>query len=96
MVIDSVVYSGFNRRAVYIISNNNEEIKRHILDGFERGLTTIKVIGEYTKKEQEMLLCVLNSNEYNKLKAIINKVDPSAFFFVVRANEVTGEGFTYD
>lgn len=96
MVIDSVVYSGFNRRAVYIISKKNEDIKRHILDDFERGLTSITVIGEYTKKEQEMLICVLNSNEYNKLKSIINQVDPSAFFFVVRANEVTGEGFTYD
>lgn len=96
LVIDSVVYSGFNRRAVYIISKNNDEIKKHILDDFERGLTTIKVIGEYTKNEQEMLLCVLNSNEYNKLKTIINRVDENAFFFVVRANEVSGEGFTYD
>lgn len=96
MVIDSVVYSGFNRRAVYIISKNNEVIKKHILEDFERGLTSIKVVGEYTKNEQEMLLCVLNSNEYNKLKQIINDVDPNAFFFVVRANEVTGEGFTYD
>ena len=57
MVIDSVVYSGFNRRAVYIISKNNEVIKKHILEDFERGLTSIKVVGEYTKNEQEMLLC---------------------------------------
>lgn len=96
VVIDSVVYSGFNRRAVYIISKNNEEIKRHILEDFERGLSSINVVGEYTKNQQEMLLCVLNSSEYNKLKTIINKLDPTAFFFVVRANEVTGEGFTYD
>ena len=95
-VIDAVVYSGFNRRAVYIISKKNEEIKKYILQDFERGLTSIKVIGEYTKNEQEMLLCVLNSNEYNKLKTIINEVDASAFYFVVRASEVGGEGFTYD
>lgn len=96
VVIDSVVYTGFNRRAVYIISKKNEEIKKHILEDFERGLSSIKVVGEYTKNQQEMLLCVLSSSEYNKLKTIINKLDPTAFFFVVRANEVTGEGFTYD
>ena len=96
VVIDTVVYSGFNRRAVYIISKKNDEIKRHILEDFERGLSSIKVVGEYTKNQQEMLVCVLNSTEYNKLKTIINKLDPTAFFFVVRANEVTGEGFTYD
>lgn len=96
LVIDSVVYSGFNRRAVYIISSKHEEIKKHILEDFERGLTSIRVIGEYTKNEQEMLLCILNSLEYNKLKAIINEIDSTAFYFVVRASEVGGEGFTYD
>lgn len=94
--IDTVVYSGFNRRAVYIISKKNDQIKKFILDDIKRGLTSIRVVGEYTKNEQEMLLCVLNSNEYNKLKSIINEVDPNAFYFVVRAHEVGGEGFTYE
>lgn len=94
--IDTVVYSGFNRRAVYIISKKNEQIKKYILDEIKRGLTSIRVVGEYTKNEQEMLLCVLNSNEYNRLKSIINEVDPNAFYFVVRAHEVGGEGFTYE
>lgn len=95
-VIDAVIYTGFNRRAVYIISKKSEEIKKHILEDFERGLTSIRVVGEYTKNTQEMLLCVLSSNEYNKLKVIINDIDENAFYFVVRANEVGGEGFTYD
>jgi len=95
-VVDIVVYSGFNRRAVYIISKKSDFIKKYILEDFERGLTSIKVVGEYTKNEYEMLLCVLNLSEYNKLKNIINSVDPNAFYFVVRANEVGGEGFTYD
>lgn len=96
LVIDRVVYSGFNRRAVYIISKKNEEIKKHILEDFERGLTSIRVVGEYTNKEQVMLMCVLNSKEYNKLKTIVNEIDENAFYFVVRAHEVGGEGFTYE
>lgn len=96
VVIDRVVYSGFNRRAVYIISKHNEKIKDTILKEIERGLTSIKVVGEYTKNEQEMLLCVLDSRQFNKLQVIINQIDPTAFYFAVRANEVGGEGFTYD
>lgn len=96
VIIDMIIYSGFNSRAVYIISSKNQEIKRHILEEFERGLTSIRVVGEYTKNEQEMLVCVLSSGEYFKLRSIIEKEDPTAFYYAVRASEVRGEGFTYD
>lgn len=96
VIMDTVIFSGFNRRAVYIISNRNEDIKRHILDDFERGLTSIKVVGEYSKNDREMLICVMSSNEYYKLRAIIDQLDPTAFYYAVRASEVRGEGFTYD
>jgi uncharacterized membrane-anchored protein YitT (DUF2179 family) len=43
-----------------------------------------------------MLVCILSTIEYVKLRAIIESVDPNAFFFVVRASEVRGEGFSYD
>ncbi len=95
-VIDTVVYSGFNRRAVYIISKKNDEIKVKILEDIDRGVTSMKVIGGYTKQEQDMLLCVLNTSEYNHLRKLITDIDPNAFYFAVRANEVTGEGFTYE
>lgn len=95
-VIDLVVFAGFNKRAVYIISEKSVEIKRVILDEFERGLSSIKVVGEYSKQQREMLVCLLSTTEYIKLRSIIESVDPSAFYFVVRASEVRGEGFSYE
>ena len=95
-VMDSIIFSGFNKRAVYIISNEKEEIKKQILEACNRGVTSMKVVGEYSKQEKEMLVCVLSSNEYYKLRDIIENVDPKAFYFAVRASEVRGEGFSYD
>lgn len=95
-VIDSVVFSGFNKRAVYIISNKNEEIKNKLIEEFDRGVTSIKVVGEYSKAERQMLMCVLSGNEYFKLREIIEKFDSNAFYFVVRASEVRGEGFSIE
>lgn len=43
-----------------------------------------------------MLLCVLSSQEYFKLRTIVESIDRNAFFFAVRASEVRGEGFTYE
>lgn len=96
VVMDAIIFSGFNKRAVYIISKENEEIKRRLLDDFSRGVTGIKVTGEYTNNEYKMLICVLSSAEYYKLRTIIEELDPTAFYFMVRASEVRGEGFTYD
>lgn len=94
VVIDQIVFSGFNSRAIHIISEHADEIKDRILKDFERGVTEVDVIGGYTNKDKKMLICVLSSNEYYHLKAIIHEIDPLAFFYLVRASEVSGEGFT--
>ncbi len=94
--MDTIIFSGFNKRCVYIISDHCEEIKDIVLKSFERGVSSIKVIGEYSKQDKKMLMCVLSSAEYYKLRDQIEKIDSKAFFFAVRANEVRGEGFSYD
>lgn len=94
LVMDQIVFSGFNSRAVNIISDKNEEIKQRILNDFERGVTEIRVVGGYTNNDKTKLVCLLSSNEFYKLKGIIHEIDPNAFFYVVRASEVSGEGFT--
>lgn len=96
LVTDQIVFRGFNKRAVYIISDHNEEIKKRILDDFERGVTQVQVVGGYTGKDRSKLVCVLSTNQFYKLKMIINEIDPKAFYYVVRASEVGGEGFTFN
>ncbi len=95
LVMDQIVFSGFNSRAVYIISNNSEKIKERILKDFGRGVTEVQVVGGYTKEGKTKLICILSSSEYYRLKGIIQECDPSAFYYVVRASEVNGEGFSY-
>jgi uncharacterized membrane-anchored protein YitT (DUF2179 family) len=92
---DQVVFSGFNKRAVSIVSCKNEEIKQRILTDLGRGVTKIKVYGGWSNQEKTNLICVLSTFEFYKLKKIINEYDPNAFFYAVRASEVSGEGFTY-
>lgn len=94
LIMDVIIFSGFNKRAVHVISEKADEIKDVLLHDFERGVTSIKVVGEYSKNEKKMLMCLLSSREYNRLRDIIEKIDPNAFYYCVRANEVRGEGFS--
>ncbi|MBQ4061211.1 MAG: YitT family protein [Bacilli bacterium] len=96
VLMDAIIFSGFNKRSVHIISDKCEEIKDVLIHKFERGVTGISVYGEYSKTDKKMLVCVLSSNEYNKLRAIIEEIDPKAFFYCMRASEVRGEGFSYE
>lgn len=95
IVMDQIVFRGFNKRAVSIISEHNEEIKEKILHDFNRGVTVVNAVGGYTGEKRTKLICVLTTSQFYKLKAIINEIDPHAFYYTVRANEVGGEGFTY-
>lgn len=93
--MDMIIFSGFNKRAVYVISDKCDAIKDVLISEFERGVTSINVIGEYSQKSKKMIVCLLSSIEYNKLRDVIEKIDSKAFFYCVRANEVRGEGFSY-
>lgn len=95
-IMDSIIFSGFNVRATYIITNKPEEIKNEIFEKLDRGVTEIYTKGGYTGVDRKMLLCVLSSREFFILKDIIESLDPLAFIYAVRASEVHGEGFSYD
>ena len=95
-MMDAIIFSGFNVRATYIITNKPDEIKTEIFDKLDRGVTEIYTKGGYTGVDRKMLLCVLSSREFFILKDIIESIDPLAFIYAVRASEVHGEGFSYD
>lgn len=95
-MMDTTIFSGFNKRAVYIISEKCEEIKEILLQDFARGVTSIKVIGEYSGRDKKMIFCLMSSMEYMKLRNLIEEIDPKAFYYCMRASEVRGEGFSYE
>ena len=96
LIMDQIVFRGFNKRAVSIISSKNDEIKERILKDCNRGVTILNAVGGYTGEARTQLICVLSSSQFYKLKNIVHEIDPQAFYYVVRASEVGGEGFTYD
>jgi uncharacterized membrane-anchored protein YitT (DUF2179 family) len=96
VVMDNIVFGGFNVRAAYVVTSKPEEIKKQIYDKLNRGVTEIYARGGYTLEDKKILLCVLTTREYYFLRSMALEIDPSAFVFVEKASEVHGEGFTYE
>ena len=95
-VLDSVAFSGFNSRAVKIITKYPDEVKQKIYEVLARGVTEIYAKSGYEGREFKKLVCVMSNSEFYKIKSIILEIDPKAFIYVMRASEVHGEGFSYD
>lgn len=95
-VIDFVQEGAYAARGAFIISEHQDAIANRITTEMDRGVTVLKGYGHYTKKDREVLYCVISKNEIMRLKNIISAVDPHAFVSVTETNDVMGEGFTLD
>lgn len=94
MVTNKVVV-GFNqRKAIFIISTCPYKICDVIIHQIGRGATILNGEGAYTHQHKQVILVVVGLMQVAKLKAAVQKEDPSAFMILSDAAEVIGQGFT--
>ena len=80
-------------KAVYIMSAQSKRIGEAILHDLNRGVTALAARGLYSGEAREMLFVVVSRNELDRLKEIVQTIDPSAMFIVSDVHEAIGEGF---
>lgn len=95
-MIDIIQKGAYAGKAVMIFSKKSDEIARNIISSLNRSVTLIDGKGGYTRREMNVLYCVVSRNEVFRLKNLIQEIDPDAFVTVNDVHEVFGEGFTYD
>lgn len=92
-VSDLITEGGKFSKAVYIISEQYEQIADVVMNQMSRGTTMLPAVGMYKQEERNMLFCVVSKKEVVTLKENIKKIDKNAFVIVTDAREVLGEGF---
>lgn len=92
--IDLVQVGLNNSKSIMIITDQVEAVRGALLNQIDRGVTVWKAEGGYTKKERQMIMCVVNQNEFSRTSQVIKLIDPQAFIVVMNASEVIGEGFS--
>lgn len=90
MISDRVILGVSDSKAFYIITNHEDEIKEYILKVLNHGVTVFNAKGGYATKDQTVLMCVLPTKDYYRLKAGITEIDRNAFVVVTDAYEVFG------
>jgi len=90
LMTDKVLLGISNSKAFYIITDEDEKIRDYLMNELHHGVTIFNVKGGYTNKKDEVILCVVPTNEYYKVKEGIHEIDENAFFVVCDAYEVFG------
>ena len=87
---DRVILGISDSKAFYIITDEEVKIKEYILKYLNHGVTVFNAKGGFRKEKQTVLLCVLPTKDYYRLKEGIHEIDHDAFFVVTDAYEVFG------
>lgn len=96
IAIDKVLgFGGTSSKAVWIISDQYQQIIDKIHSTLDRGTTITNATGGYTNMPKKVVLCVVDANQYPLLINIINEFDNKAFVITTDANDVHGEGFSF-
>ena len=90
LMSDRVILGISDNKAFYIITEHEEEVKEYIFTNLGHSVTIFNAKGGFKKEKENVLLCVLPTSDYYKLKEGIHEIDKDAFFVVTDAYEVFG------
>ncbi len=88
MVLDHFIFDQKLKRRVCIVSPFETQIRDFILNELHSGASIYKVIGAYRMEEHDEIITIVDKNEYQKLMAFIDKVDPQAFITVYKVSDM--------
>lgn len=93
-VLDKVLLLGQSCTQVQIISDKYQEINQIISKNLDRGSTLIQAETGYLRQESFIVLTIVSNRELQRLKEMVQVIDPKAFMIINRVNEVKGRGFS--
>ena len=87
---DKVVLGISDSKAFYIITSKEKEVKDFVINELKHGVTEFNAKGGYNSENQTVLMSVVPTREYYKLKEGIHNIDKDAFFVAMDSYEVKG------
>ncbi len=90
VMVDKVVLGISNSKAVYITTSEDDLICSYLLNELKLGVTLIETRGGYTNKKDQIILCVVPTNEYFKVREGVQQIDKNAVVLVTDAYQTQG------
>jgi len=82
-IVDRVIIGISDNKVFYIITNKPLHVRDYIIDKLHYSVTIVNARGGYSNKKKKMLMCVVPTIEYVRMKELIKKIDKDVFFLIV-------------
>ena len=90
LISDRVVLGISDSKTFMIVTDKEDEVKDFIMKQLKHGVTAFHAKGGYHKEYETVLMTVLPTKEYYRLKEGIRKIDKHAFYIITDTYEVFG------
>ena len=90
-MLDKVMIGISDNKVFYIITSKPLEVKEYVYDKLHYDVTVINARGGYTNKRKTMLMSVIPTLDYVKLKELVREIDKKSFFLIVDTYETNGK-----
>ena len=88
---DKIMLGISSNKAFYIVTSKYKDVKDYIINNLGHTATIVNAKGGYSSKSKKMILCVVSTTEYIKMKEIIKEIDKDAFFLITDSYSVTNK-----
>ena len=88
--MDKVLLGISKNKAFYIVTTKPEEISEFIINNLGHDTTNFDVKGGFLEKKKNVILTVIPTRDYYKVKEAISMIDETAFFVATDSYEVKG------
>ena len=86
-VVDKVTIGISDNKVFYIITDKPLDVQEYVNSKLSYDITVVNARGGYTNKKKKMLMAVVATIEYVKLKEVVREIDEKAFFLIVDTYE---------
>lgn len=94
-VFSNKMLLGINsNKTLYIYSSESDEIKKYLHEELKYDSTDFIVKGGYTNKKRKLILTVINTKDYYKIKIALKLIDPKVFIIVVNSYQQVNANVT--
>lgn len=81
-------------KTFYIITTHEKEIKDYLIKELHHDYTEFNVKGGYTNNKNKIIMTVVDTKDYYRVKQGINIIDDKAFIFIIDNYEVINKNVT--
>ena len=82
ILVDRILIGISSSKLFIIYTNKQEKVMNLIVNELHLGVTVMSAKGGYSKKKQDVLMCVVPTKNYYMFKEIILAIDKKAFFII--------------